>query len=53
MINIENYIHKLHIIKKIIFWKIDGQYVHGIKPNTQLSLTAYNISRLYNVPYSW
>lgn len=48
MINIQPQIDKLEEVKKVLIWKIDGQFIHGIKPNTFLNLTLNRIKELYN-----
>jgi len=53
MIDITKFDVKLEIQKKILFWKIDGQFIHGIKPNTFLNITPKFICNIYNVNYTF
>lgn len=53
MINVQKHIDELNVTKRILNWKIDGQFIHGIHPNTFLGLTAERICELYNVEISY
>ncbi len=49
MINTQKYHNELDTAMLVLAWKIDGQFIHGIHPNTFLGLTAERICELYNV----
>jgi len=51
MFNIKPFLDELDLKQQVLNWKIKGQFIHGIKPNTFLDLTADRIEELYNVKF--
>jgi len=42
---------KFRRLQKLLEWKIDGQFQHGIAPGLYPSLTPERIEKLYNVSF--
>ena len=49
MINIDKFQEQLKDALFVLNWKIDGQLVHGIKPNTMLTITKEWLIKNYNI----